>query len=290
MKSYTTLFILGNPRSGTSLLRLMLQNHKAIIAPPESGFSHWWLPKYAAWASTDNTIEKISIFLDDIFSSKKIELWKINKEFVLSIILKEEPANYNELVQCIYLAYKKEYNKVEVIADKNNYYINHLDDLPRIWPKAKYLHLIRDGRDVACSYSEVTRLDSHSPYKPKLPVSISEIAEEWQRNNLAIHTFLQAGQRASLMIKYEDVISNTSETLSRICEFLEIEFDEKMMDYYKATAENNQEPSETLDWKMKTLEKPDNNRIKRYMKDLSQVEISTFNENASKALQFFGYE
>lgn len=289
MKSYTTLFILGNPRSGTSLLRLMLQNHKAIIAPPECGFSHWWLPKYAEWASTDNTIEKISIFLDDIFSSKKIELWKLNKDEVLSIILKEKPENYNELVQCIYLAYKKDYSEVDVIADKNNYYIHHLDELPQIWPNAKYLHLIRDGRDVACSYSEVTKLDSKSPYKPNLPVSIAEIAAEWENNNIAINTFANVKGRTSLLIKYEDVVTQTYETLLRICGFLEIEYDEQMLNYYKATGENNQEPNETLDWKRKTLEKPDNNRIKRYLKDLTTVEITTFNENASTALQLFGY-
>jgi hypothetical protein len=267
----------------------MLQNHKAIAAPPECGFSHWWLSKYGAWCAADNTNEKISFFLDEIFSSKKIELWKLNKDEVSSIILQEKPENYSELVQCIYLAYKKVYSEVDVIADKNNYYIHHLDDLPQIWPNAKYLHIIRDGRDVACSYSEVTKLDSKSPYKPNFPVSMAEIAAEWENNNIAINTFANVKGRTSLLIKYEDVVTQTYETLLSICRFLEIEFDEQMLDYYKATGDNNQEPNETLDWKRKTLEKPDNNRIKRYLKDLTPVEIATFNENARTALPLFGY-
>lgn len=289
MKSYNTLFILGNPRSGTSLLRLMLHNHKSIVSPPESGFSHWWLSKWGNWEAQDNTLQKISYFVDDIFKSKKIELWKLNKDTLLSIIYKEKPENYGQLIQCVYLAFEKNYSDVEVIADKNNYYIKHLKDLPKIWPNAKYLHIVRDGRDVACSYQEVTQLNSNSPYKPQLPATIAEIASEWESNNFAINQFTSSMGHNSFLVKYEDLILNTKETLLSICEFLKIAFDEQMLNYYNVSSENKQEPNETLEWKKKTLESPDNNRIKRYLKDLNESDIKAFNQVALESLKYFGY-
>ncbi|MGB0789818.1 MAG: sulfotransferase, partial [Marinirhabdus sp.] len=71
------VFILGNPRSGTSLLRLMLNQHSSIVAPPESGFSLWWLHKYGNWCKADNAPQKINGFIDDVLSSRKIETWHL---------------------------------------------------------------------------------------------------------------------------------------------------------------------------------------------------------------------
>jgi hypothetical protein len=267
----------------------MLHCHRAIIVPPESGFSHWWLSKWGNWSIDNNNPEVVSLFVDDLLKSKKIELWKLERDKLESIILNERPENYNQLIQCIYLAFGTNNTEVKVIADKNNYYIKHLDDLPKIWPDAKYLHIVRDGRDVACSYLDVLKLNSNSPYKPNFPENIVQIAEEWERNNLAIDGFLKQNGRESLMIKYEDLVINSYKTLSNVCEFLEIEFDDQMLSYYSPLSENYQEPTELLDWKMKTLESPDKNRIKRYLNELTVIDIENFNRVASTSLRSFGY-
>jgi hypothetical protein len=267
----------------------MLQNNKAIVAPPESGFSHWWLSKWGSWGKENNDEETVSLFVDDVLGSRKIELWKLECSYLKSIILYEKPNNYNELTQCIYLAYGLNYEDVKVIADKNNYYIKHLDDLPKIWPNAKYLYIIRDGRDVACSYLDVSMLNSKSPYKPIFPKTIGQIAEEWEKNNLSIEEFLAKSRRESLMIKYEDLVLNPTNTLLEICKFLNVEFDNQMLSYYESSSQNNQEPSELLDWKTKTMEKPDGNRVKRFLKDLGGQEIEVFNKVAAHSLHHFGY-
>jgi hypothetical protein len=45
------VFIIGNPRSGTSLLRIMLNSHSSMVVPPECGFIQWWYQKYKDWPS-----------------------------------------------------------------------------------------------------------------------------------------------------------------------------------------------------------------------------------------------
>lgn len=282
------VFILGNPRSGTSLLRLMLNSHPAIAAPPESGFLHWWYPKYKYWNAEDSqSTEKVLCFIDDILTSKKIETWCIDKNKLVEFIHERKPLSYSELGSLVYIFWAMTNRKSPyVIVDKNNYYIHHLNDLISIWPDAKFIFLIRDGRDVACSYLDIEKLETTSPYKPVLPTTIKTIAEEWQRNNSNIYEFLNTLPKERWrMIKYEDIVMNTRIALIELVSFLNLEFSEQMLLYYLA----NNEPASTMDWKKKTLEKPDVLNIGRYKSRLKPDDVELFNRIASPMLNFTGY-
>lgn len=284
------VFILGNPRSGTSLFRLMLNQHSKIVAPPESGFMQWWFKKYKNWDISDNFNNRINEFLDDLYESRKFETWKINRNALKEIILLKKPKDYAQLTECVYLAYDSNPENIKIIADKNNYYINHLTELKKIWPDAKFIHIIRDGRDVACSYLDMSELETDSPYKPNLPENIRKIAKDWVDNNNEIAALSKKYPENYILIKYEDLIIDSRNTLANFCDFLGIEFDHKMLDYYKPSVRDKSEPKETLDWKKKTLEKPDLKRIGRYSCDLKKKQIELFNNIALPSLKLYGYE
>lgn len=284
-------FLLGNPRSGTSLLRLMLDNHPLVTSPPECGFAHWWLNKYEFWIPQGKKYSEIDSFLEDILSSKKIDTWNLDRARLRQELMAIPRKQYSDLVDSVYLAYARKSMKAPtIIVDKNNYYIYHLKDLPRIWPDALYLHIVRDGRDVACSYLEVNTLQTDSPYKPDLPTSLEMIAREWHQNNQNILSFLaMQGSDRSLTIRYEDLIINTADILSRICSFLKIDYSESMLNYHRVQSRHSKEPKETLDWKKKTLEKPDATRISRYKTELERDQIEMFDRIAFQTLKRFNY-
>lgn len=282
-------FILGNPRSGTSLFRLMLHQHSQIVAPPESGFAHWWYPKYKNWAINDcRDTKRVSEYVEDVLSSKKIETWGLDSTYLKLQITEKQPKNYTDLTTLVYISYK-EYDNLKVVLDKNNYYLNHLEDLPKIWENASFLHLIRDGRDVACSYVDVNKLDTSSRYKPKLTTNIKEIALEWEENNIKVLDFFKNITNESLTIRFEDLILETKKTLNQVCEFLSVPFNENMLQYYKQNNSKLNEPQATIDWKKKTKEKPDISRIGRFKEQLSPQEIIEFNTIANKTLRAFNY-
>ena len=286
------LFILGNPRSGTSLLRLMVNAHSEITSPPESGFLHWWRIKYNSWSAKESEdLSRVDEFIVDLKSSKKIETWSLNFDLVKKVILERCPADYGQLCECVYVAFAMQKGKiVKAIADKNNYYIHHLSDLLAVWSDAKFLHLVRDGRDVACSYIALQKIETDSPYKPKLPVSLDEIAREWQYNNKMIDVFLQQREPENrLTIRYEDVIVSSEKQLKRICEFMGLEFDKKMLEYYLENRDNQDEPLATLDWKKKTLERPDEKNMDKYKQILTTQEIEQFNQIANEMLTKYSY-
>lgn len=284
------VFILGNPRSGTSLIRLMLQQHSNIVAPPESGFMQWWFNKYKNWKIDDNSDNEVDKFLDDLFTSKKIETWNLSRNNLKNNILQKKPKNYGELMAIIYMAYKFYSENLKVIVDKNNYYINHLEDIKQIWPEAKFIHVVRDGRDIACSYLDVNKLKTRSPYKPKLSTSIERIAYEWIENNRKIFKLSEHYLEKYILIKYEDIVFKPKETLSKICKFLDVVFEPEMLTYYKKKSNKYIEPTETIDWKKKVLEKPDWKKVGRHKKELSKEQIELFNKIASNDLIFYGYQ
>lgn len=279
-------FLLGNPRSGTSLLRLMLGAHPEILAPPECGFAQWWLAKYGGWNGSEGN-DQIVHYVDDVLTSRKIETWNLDRDEILERILKEKPNRYGKLVDCIYLSYRDASESSSLIVDKNNYYINHLSELDSIWPESKFIFLVRDGRDVACSYLELNKLKTASKYKPQLPGTLEDIANEWSRNNERIIAFLETSASGRfIVLRYEDLVANPDTELTRLCSFLNIDFSSRMLVYY---LHKDREPSETLDWKRRTLTSIDVTRVGRYKIELTATQVQRFNELAGKTLRRFGY-
>jgi hypothetical protein len=288
-----SFFILGNPRSGTSLMRIILNNHINLVVPPECGFVQWLYIQYSLWDQSSNNQEYVQVFLDDLFLTKKFETWRLNKKKLLDHILRVQPNDYTELCETIYCYYgdvssgcKKD---IKLWGDKNNYYIHHLEELKDIISNAEYIHLVRDGRDVACSYLDLNQEAMSSKYYPSLTKDVAEIAREWDTNNLKIDNFLSMiSVDNKLVIHFEDLIMNTKNTLLKICKYLKVDFDEKMLIYYRPGNALG-EPDELLRWKQKTLQPPDEQAIGRYKAILSIPEIRLFEKIASSGLNRYNY-
>ena len=175
------IFIIGNPRSGTSLFRMMMGSHSSIVVPPECGFIQWWFKTYGSW-TIENSKSKANTkaFISDLKTSKKIETWELDYVELENLISTKNPKTYKELTSLVIQQYAIQNGKTaSVLGDKNNYYIDYLELLNSIYSDAKYLIIVRDCRDVVCSYLNVNKLTSNSKYKPKFPKTVREISLEW---------------------------------------------------------------------------------------------------------------
>jgi hypothetical protein len=285
------IFILGNPRSGTSLFRIMLTCHPSIHIAPECGFIQWWFQKYKDWSISDSKNEgKVDEFIKDLSSSKKINSWRLNYKRIKNSIIENLPENYSELSACIYLEHAKDKTELLYWGDKNNYYIKHMDLLKTLFPDAYFLFIVRDGRDVACSYIELANSDIQSEFKPSLSHQIEDIANEWNSNNIAIEEFLSSvNEESKIIVRYEDLLSKTEAELKRITDKLQISFSGEMLKYHEINKDRQIEPVEMLEWKKKTLEKPDISNIGRYSSLLTKKQITRFNSIAGNLLTKYGY-
>lgn len=86
-------------------------------------------------------------------------------------------------------------------------------------------------------------------------------------------------------MRYEDLISDPSKQLKNICNYLNVQYSNKMLEFYK----NNDEPSDFLDWKKNTLNPVNKDNQKKYLKILEESEVKEFNSVAKEMLTQFNY-
>lgn len=286
-------FILGNPRSGTTLLRLLLNNHSKVVIPPECGFVVWWHKKYKDWSFQDSeNPQKVDSFLNDFFNSKKIETFSLSREKLRKIILDSTPSEYSSLCSIIYENYAKSKGceSAEIWGDKNNFYITKIDELACIFEQTVFVHIIRDGRDVACSYKELNRKNIQSLYRPILPNDIEEIALEWHYNNMFVERYKKQHNNI-VTIRYEDLVTRPTVTLTKVCDFIGVEYEREMFDYYlsEKSRECYTEPRDFLQWKGNILNPINDRSINRYCHELNSLEIKKFNLICEKLLKKYDY-
>lgn len=267
------------------MFRLMLNTHSQITVPPESGFALWFAKKYKSIQEyKENTYKE---YLEDLFSAKKFETWKLNKQEVLEIFMKKKPKTYSNLTKLVYEAYSnKQSKRSKIFGDKNNYYIDYVEDLAKVFPETKFLFIIRDGRDVAVSYKQINEISIDSLYKPKLEQNITKIAKEWTKNASTLKKFVTNHKVPAMFVRYEDLLTNTEKTMKKVLSFLGLNYESIILNFYKY----NDEPKEFLQWKRKTISKLDTTNFNRYKKFLTDVEIEEYEIVAKDMLEFFDYK
>jgi hypothetical protein len=221
------LFIIGSPRSGTSFLASLLE-------PTEYGapFETQFILKYHERIEQYDDITQISNLtrlLKDISSERAISQW--NQPLIAKDIMDDLGGefNYIDVVDAICLILMGSKNKKKW-GDKTPHYILKLDKLVKLYPKAKFLYIVRDGRDVALSLLK----------KPWGPNNIYKCAEQWDEANnaeqqLLLNCLNDRGQ--ILYIKYERLLEKTEDECQRIYAFLgdDIENHRQMVDELIAT-------------------------------------------------------
>jgi hypothetical protein len=141
-------FIIGRPRSGTTMLRLLFEAHPHVTIPPESPFILSLYKKYGKITDWNDSV--IKEYCDDVFKQRYFEKWLITKDELLSHLMELTGENtYQTMVKKTCLAYQSVYEKqgIRLIGDKNPAYALYISRIHRIFPEAKIIHITRDYRD-----------------------------------------------------------------------------------------------------------------------------------------------
>lgn len=206
-------FVVGSARSGTTLLRLMLNAHPDVAVPPESRFvTELW---------TDKTNVSVELFLQRLDGHRLFRAWELPIEAVRAELGAVEYAPYPEAILAAYRAYARSAGK-SLFGDKTPRYIEHIPLLDRLFPAARFVHLVRDGRNVALSYADV-------PFGPKTVARAAALWAERVSKGIDAGRSLEAGRYIEL--RYEDLVEDPAGEIKTLCDFLELSFDSAMLDY-----------------------------------------------------------
>src|SRR5919206_4617799 len=141
------VFIVGSARSGTTLLQRMVDAHPQIAVIHETR----WIPRYFR-KRTGLTPEGFVTpeLIPKLLEFRRFPKMKVGREELEGLIDSGEPVSYSSFVSAIYDLYGQREGK-SLVGDKTPGYVRNIPILHGLWPAAKFVHIIRDGRDVCLS-------------------------------------------------------------------------------------------------------------------------------------------
>jgi hypothetical protein len=250
----------GCPRSGTTLARALIGSHPDIASIKKEFNLLIWI--------TNKEILRNA--LD--FSKEEIE----------SILLKGN--DHIKTAENILKLYLKK-NKKNVIAVKHPNHILIIDYLFKYFPEMKFIHIIRDGRDVACSLrthpkrkildNSIIPIETKNPFNwcVRRWVVALNLGEKWKNSKNYIE------------IRYEDLVNNTLREIKKVFDFLGLKkiSDSIILNYYKS--QNDKKHIQNIE-----VGKPIyKDTIGRWRKDLNDHEKKIFKKLTGDLLIKYGY-
>lgn len=219
----TPFFIIGCQRSGTTLLRLILNAHSNIAIPEEGTF---WMPllrRYKNDPYKNIPNKDLKNILNYIVKNNQFKLWCIDPSPLIEKILNLRNCSLKNLMEMFYVYYASTQNK-GIWGDKTPSFFRMIPVLHKLFPEARFIHIVRDGRDLYLSWKKM-----HSLMK-----FISLSAIEWKykvneiRKNLSKIPF-----EKSMELKYEDLVREPQNVLKKICDFLRIDYEDKILNFWE---------------------------------------------------------
>lgn len=230
-------FIVGRPRSGTTLLRTLFDASPNVCIPPECQFIVNLYPKYgklAQWEEND-----LLEFFYDIQDQWLFKTWNIDSEQLKAVLLDAaKNVKYDDVCKLVYMQYKSvfEKDKVLFIGDKNPGYTIYTEQLLEIFPNAKFIHIIRDYRD---HFASIKNVDFDLPY-------VSLVAFKWRLFIKKYREMMVKYPDSHIEIRYEDLVSDPENQMKRLCNYTGVPYNQEIMNFHVKGVEARKIYSATL--------------------------------------------
>jgi LPS sulfotransferase NodH len=266
------LFVLGVSRSGTTMLRVMLDRSAGISIPDETFF----IPQLA---HRHRGIVDPAELLDDLRRLPRLAAWGVPAADFADRLRPGMTAG--ESLDAVFSAYAAKHAKPRW-GDKTPMYMRHLGLLERLFPDAQYVHLIRDGRDAALAFLDmpegvVTRTWAH-------PRSPAGFACEWKAEVVRARALgHRVGPSRYFEIRYEDLVADTEAVVRSVCSFAGLPFEPEMLEYAGAV-DVSAKPHH------QRLLQPPTRGVRDWRSQMSREDALAFEAIAGDLLAELGYE
>ncbi len=273
-------FIVGAPRSGTTLLQYMMRSHPLISMP--TGESHFMIPLNRMADSFGNLCHEknIRLVLEEMyqrsaeFLDSDLHGMSFNIDSLANELQKEGCNSISTIISGLFNKNAQGEGK-QRWGDKTPYYVLHLPTIIKMFPGAQIIHIIRDGRD--CALSTLARKYDFNVY------NMYQAAKLWEQYvEVGHHAGLSLSSDVYLEIRYEDLLSGQINTMQKICKFLDIPFSNSLIEYRKSGGGKGKTP---------LLKKPvQKDNSEKWRKQMTHHQIRVFESVAGDTLSNNGYQ
>jgi hypothetical protein len=242
------IFVVGCPRSGTTLLQSLIAAHPQVISFPESKFflrlvypesyrTKLGLTKIGLAAASART--NLKGFLQDIGQEEMIEFLSPN-----AIFMNQYAKAFVKIMDTITIKQNKSY-----WLEKTPEHLHRIEYIEKFVSEPKFIHVIRNGIDVVSSLYEVTH--QHPESWMGSAWDIDKCITRWLGDVSISKIYLHRPNH--LIVKYDDLIENTELIIKKVYEFLDLSFDRIILENRKNITQNLIRNREK--WKQSTTEK-----------------------------------
>ena len=253
----------------------MLSSHPDLAIPGESHFIPTSFRERSRFERQDGFDHRA--FVEFHLAQPRVQSWNLTPDSVHDLFDDARPRSVPEGVRLLYRAYADHRGKVRY-GDKTPAYILRLDLLSMAFPESRFVHIIRDGRDVCLSLQEMEWG----------PDDVYEAARFWRhRVERGIASGRALGPSRYLEVRYEDLVDGPEECLKRVCAFLDLGFREEMLSY---SVHSEALLGETLaPHRHQGVRAPIEGRTRDWSTQMSPKDIALFERVAGRLLSNLGY-
>jgi hypothetical protein len=267
------LFVVGAERSGTTMLRTMLDGHHdlAVVYEPHV-VTELDSP---AVRHADGTVH-IGRLAKAFVEHRWFARWEMTPDTVAEVLAQAEPVYFAEAIRCLYAFYARVRGKRRY-GDKSPSYIEQLLRIGETFPEARFVHLLRDGRDASRSLQQ-------APWGPDDFAGCVRQWRDWVASGLRAGVRLGVGRY--LEVRYEELVDDPGQVLRAICDFADLTFDEQMLSFHRRAEDvlRHERPNYHPH-----LGEPLQAGLRNWRRDLSDKEAAEFEQIAGALSERLGY-
>lgn len=233
-----TIYVVGNSRSGTTLMGQVLGRNKKIFCFHELHFfEHIWKPGTISKLSKEQSVELLALLLsvqrDDYLAERRPDLYKAEADKLLNTIDQElwtPPGLYRS-----FLSYEVKNHNKQIACEQTPRNLYYLNEILNLYPDALAVLMVRDPRSVLLSQKNKWRIRSHGA--DNFPVR--EVIRSWVNYHpITISLLWKSAANTAKnytdnpkvkTLKFEDFVNDPQQSIVEICQFIGEDFDEDML-------------------------------------------------------------
>jgi hypothetical protein len=272
-------FFVGCARSGTTLVRAIFSSHPDMAIPDETHYFSEMLKKRGRYDGEKGFVTEP--FLADLFAHPLFPRWILPEEQVREAMTSPPASSYADAVRRVYILYARSKGKHRY-GDKTPRNVVNIRSLAADFPEARFVHIIRDGRDVAMSLID-RRWGARS---------IVKAARFWRGRVKRGREEGRALMSPRYMeIRYEDLLEDTGGIVRSVCSFIDLRFDPAMLRYYEDSHRiYDGRPGRPRAGGNSSLYLPPTKGLRDWRTQMSSKDLAIFELVAGDLLDELGYE
>lgn len=250
-----------------------MHSHPELAIAPETHF----IPTLAKICQRSS--DPRQAFLKRLAANQHWQQMQIKEELLRERVEKIHPFDFTAALRESYMLYAEKFGKPRW-GEKTPPYVLYMSLIQKVLPEAYFVHIIRDGRDVALSVKDVW-------FGP----DTFEKAGGWWSTRITSAREQAASLPHYLEIRYENLVLNPQTELKRVCEFIDLPYDPAMLEFTETAADLRQiEPVKGDNIHPLITQKLQTTRIGRWKTDMTKSDRRQFEKVAGKMLLELGYE